>query len=79
MKEAETESAKKDSNRARIMEIFYFLHVPVLVASLFLLEYETFVKVSLLYTTTVSAITAAATYGAKGKASDAEAAGYENP
>ena len=57
------------------MELFYFSHVPVLVAMAFLLEFEMFVRVSGVYTTVVSAITAGATYGAKRKAEDAEHAG----
>lgn len=62
------------------MEWFYYLHVPALLVSAFLLEFEMFTRVSLLYTTTVSAITAGATYGAKAEAASAEvAANGEDP
>lgn len=72
-------NARREAARARWMARFYFAHVPVLAASVFLLDFETFTKMSLLYTTVVSAITAGATYGAKQKGADAEEAGFENP
>jgi hypothetical protein len=74
MTKDEREKAEAAARRAHVMEFFYFAHVPGLVASVVFLDFETFTKVSLLYTTIVSAITAAATYGAKRKASQAESA-----
>lgn len=54
------------------MERFYYLHIVPLAASMFLLDFEAFTRLSLLYTTTVSAVTAGATYGAKAKAERAK-------
>lgn len=66
------DDARRSARRARRLAKFYYLHPPFLIAALFL-GYETFTKISLLYTTIVSALTAGATYAAKGKATEAEA------
>lgn len=65
---------ERGARRDRVLQWFYYLHVIPLVAIAFLLEFELFTKISLVYTTTVSAVTAGATYGARGKAQRAEAA-----
>lgn len=75
--DGEAEDARRAAGRDRRMQWFYYSHAVPLVAIAFLLDFEMFTKVSLLYTTTVSAITAGATYGAKGKAERAEATGYD--
>ena len=76
---SDADTGRRDARRARLWERFYFTHIPALLAAAFLLDFERFTIVSLLYTTTVSAITAAATYGAKAKAAEAEVASYEHP
>lgn len=77
-RDADVDQARSAARRARRLERFYFTHPPLLIAAL-ALGFEWFTRVSLLYTTIVSAVTAAATYGAKAKAADAEAASFENP
>lgn len=71
--------ARKQAKKDRYMQWFYYSHVIPLVGLVFFVDFEMFTKISLMYTTTVSAITAGATYGARGKAESAEAASYDNP
>ncbi len=78
-KDQKAGAAHKADRRDQLIKWFYYAHAAPLVAIAFVLNFELFTKISLVYTTTVSAITAGATYAARGKASAAEAAGYENP
>lgn len=69
---ASDEDIQASARRDIWIERFYYLHVVPLVTIAFVLDFELFTKVSLVYTTVVSAVTAGATYGARARAKMAE-------
>ncbi len=79
-KAALVDDAAKEARRATVMSWVWWVQLPVVLVTYWLISEEAVVeKAILLYLAAVSIIALAVTYAAKAKGSEATQASYENP